>query len=310
MNVDLGIETKIPMKLLNTFLYFAIFKYPLTAKEAKAFGQYEIEDVSEDLQLLIDNKILFQIGDYFLPYNEPSWVERRIEGNIMAEQTMAKARKMGRILSRFPFVRSVMISGSLSKGYMDEFSDIDFFVIMKPGNITISKLLMGLYERIFASGSFCANFLIDADHLHIKNQNLYTAIELATLIPVWDTGLYDSFIQINEEWVLRHLPNYEKRSTRPEEMKHGIIKRIIEFFLSTSLAGFLNKRLIKFYQNRWKRRNKNYKKSIASGEVVLDEGVLKFHNGSYQDRILGLYQMHQKNFSDSNPVFSKEYFYD
>lgn len=299
------------MDLIKTFLYFAIFKHPLTKEEAKNFCQYKTDNIDDDLALLLEKKILYKIDDYYLPYNEPSWVKRRKKGNKLAKETLGKARKMGAILSKFPFVRSVMISGSLSKGYMDEFSDIDFFVIMKPGNITISKLFMGIFERIFAKGNFCVNFLIDSDHLYIKKQNLYTAIELTTLVPIWDSNLFNSFIETNKNWVLEYLPNYKQQTTVPKAMKHGRGKRITEKLLSLYLANYLNKKLIQFYQKRWEKRNKNYDaNNKASGELEIKKGILKFHTSSAQTKILKFYETHQENLANQGMPRVKEYFYD
>ncbi len=57
--------------------------------------------------------------------NEPFLVERREKGNTKAAEMIAIARKVGDLLIRFPYVRGIAISGSLSKNFADDDSDID-----------------------------------------------------------------------------------------------------------------------------------------------------------------------------------------
>ena len=56
-----------------------------------------------------------------------SSVERRLKGEEHAADALKTAMKYTARISRFPFVRGVSLSGSLSKNYMDSESDIDYF---------------------------------------------------------------------------------------------------------------------------------------------------------------------------------------
>src|SRR5690606_3777846 len=103
-------------------------------------------------------------------------------GNLMANKFSDIARKKAKLISQFPFVRGVMASGSLSKGYADEKSDIDFFIITIPNRLWIARTLLVLYKRIFLLNShkfFCVNYFVDEKHLGIEEKNLFTATELA-----------------------------------------------------------------------------------------------------------------------------------
>ncbi len=120
-----------------------------------------------------------------------------------------------KLISRFPFVRAVLASGSLSKGYMDEKSDIDFFIITAPHRLWIARTLLVLYKRLFLGGShkhFCVNYFVDEDHLEIEEKNLFTATELATVLPLYGAEQYKSLIKTNG-WVRDFFPNYIARST-------------------------------------------------------------------------------------------------
>src|SRR4029453_8923510 len=97
------------------------------------------------------------------------------------------------LIASFPYVRCVCISGSLSKKYFDDTTDIDFFVITKPGRLWVCRTFLILFKKLFLLNSkkyFCINYFIDSDNLEIPDQNIFTATELTTLIPMHDYELY------------------------------------------------------------------------------------------------------------------------
>ncbi len=294
--------------LIKTFLYFAIFKHPLTKEEALRYCQHSTSSIDAELTELLDKKLLFKIQDFYLPYNYPEWVERRIKGNILSEKKMIKARKMAKILNYFPYVRSVMVSGSLSKGFMDEKSDIDFFIIMRPGSLAISKFLMGLFRRFFAPKSFCINFLIDTDNLQIQKKNLYTAIEMVTLIPMIDANLYKIFMRVNMDWIRNFLPNAIPGDPEMMPFKKKGLQSILETIFSSSIGSQLDAKLREKYKRRLALRAA--KESHESGEVVINKGVIKLHGKPYQKKIMNLYSKYQKDFYIERELVFNEHFHD
>ena len=85
----------------------------------------------------------------------------------------------------FPFVRGVFLSGSISKGFMSESDDIDYFIITAPGRLWLTRTLLILFKKIFLFNSFrnfCLNYFIDSENLYIPEHNRYTATEIVFLI--------------------------------------------------------------------------------------------------------------------------------
>jgi len=298
------------MKLLHTFLYFAIFQYPLTKEEALKFSHYKTTSIDDSLEFLIRKKRLFKIGKYYLPKEDQLWVTRREKGNALAQRKMIKAKRMAKILGAFPLVRAVMVSGSLSKGYMDKDSDIDFFVIMQPGNITISKFLIGSFRRLFARDSLCVNFLIDYDHLSIQSRNLYTAMEVVTLIPFSGGDLYNSFITENLAWVHEFLPNITLPKSKVPNPKQTTLKRLGEYILFLPVANWLNAKLLRMYLKTQGSGNSVREESRKNGELVIHKGVFKGHRNLFQKKILSIYEDSQQQISKEEDLELKEYFYD
>ena len=172
-------------------MYYDIFNYPLNSEEIFRFlGIHHIDEsiVVSRLLNLKERQIIFQFENFFTLNNNRAAMDRRMKGNIEAEKYLVLAEKKGKLIAKFPFVRAVLASGSLSKGYMDENSDLDFFIITAPNACGLRVLLLVLYKRLFLFNShkyFCVNYFVDEDHLEIEEKNLFTATELATVIPLY-----------------------------------------------------------------------------------------------------------------------------
>jgi predicted nucleotidyltransferase len=88
------------------------------------------------------------------------------------------------VIKRFPFVRGVFVTGSLSKNSSDSSSDLDFMVITRKGRLWIARTLLMLFKKIFLLNSykyFCINFLLSEDNLEIEDKNVFTATEVMTV---------------------------------------------------------------------------------------------------------------------------------
>ena len=115
--------------IINTLVYFDIFNYPLKKEEIFFFiGQRCSENnIDTALQLLVAEGKVFKLGDFYSLQNDPCLAERRLQGNYRAIKQLEIAGRVSRLLFHFPYVLGVGISGSLSKNFADEKSDIDFF---------------------------------------------------------------------------------------------------------------------------------------------------------------------------------------
>ena len=209
--------TRVDEQILRTLLYFDIFNYPLKSEEVFKFLGIPALDksiVTSRLSSLTDQKIIFQFGELFSLKNDNALIDRRLKGNKEADKYLILAQKKANFISKFPFVRAVLASGSLSKGYMDEGSDLDFFIITAPNRLWIARTLLVLYKRVFLANShkhFCVNYFIDEKHLEIEEKNLFTATELATVIPLYGSKQYENLQGVNS-WLLEFFPNYTPRS--------------------------------------------------------------------------------------------------
>ena len=303
--------TRLDEQILRTLLYFDIFNYPLKSEEVFKFLGIPALDksiVTSRLSSLTDQKIIFQFGEFFSLKNDNALIDRRLKGNKEAEKYLILAQKKANFISKFPFVRAVLASGSLSKGYMDEGSDLDFFIITAPNRLWIARTLLVLYKRVFLANShkhFCVNYFIDEKHLEIEEKNLFTATELATVIPLYGSKQYENLQGVNS-WLAEFFPNYTPRSISDvPPLKLSWPKKVFEGLISLFFANTVEKYLQNKTRSRWKRL---YEKSYSASDFKVafksKPHASKNHPRNFQRTIIEVYDEKLRSFglhpNDSN----------
>lgn len=301
--------TPLQERVLRTLLYYDIFRYPLNADEVYRFLGAKVTDctaVNASLLSLKDCGIIFQFEDFYSVNADRALMDRRKKGNAMADKFLDIARKKAKLISKFPFVRGVLASGSLSKGYMDEKSDIDFFVVTVPNRLWIARTLLVMYKRIFLLNShkyFCVNYLVDENHLEIEEKNLFTATELATVLPLYGSKQYHELHQFNP-WLKNFFPNFQLRNTGNVPVASmSWIKRCLENSLNV-FGDFLERFGHRITLARWK---KHYEKSYSPADFDIAfksrSYASKNHPSNFQRVVMEAYEERLKAFGlDTRPV--------
>ncbi len=277
--------------VLQTLAYFDLFEYPLTESEIRSFLGIEArsDEILQILSGLSQRALVFRRSDFYSLQNDPQRIARRLKGNRLAGQQMARAYRRGRLIGRFPFVRSVMISGSLSKGFMSPTGDYDYFVITSPGRLWVARFFLTAFKRIFLFNRhkrFCVNYLISEDCLEIAEKNLFTATELATLIPVYGNN-YRHLLYKSNLWARTYLPNQFRNLPPCTEVQISFGKRLLEGLFNGNAGDRLDR-----YSQRlfWKKWVLKYRPALAEEDFNLafksTRSVSKLHPQNYQRTVL------------------------
>jgi hypothetical protein len=294
---DLATYSPLSKSILKTLLYFDMFKYPLTAEEVFLHLQTNHvtdRDVQEELKTMSKQSLVYPLDNFYSIQNNISLEARRKKGNLLAKKYLKIAEKKARLIASFPFVIAVMASGSLSKEYMDEKSDLDFFIVTKPGRLWIARTLLVMYKRIFLFGShkfFCVNYFVDEEHLEIEEKNLFTATELATLVPLCGREHYTKIIQANT-WIKDFLPNFRPRhSEHVPSGRKNFVKKIFEYMLSFTVGDWIDRYFMNITGKRWKKIYHNqYVKKDFDIAFKTKPHTSKNHPNHFQKKVTELYQ--------------------
>ena len=161
-------------------MYFDIFRYPLTRKEIESFldKSYSRDELDYSFHDLVTSGRIFQLCEFFSLKNDMSIVEIRRRGNIQATILVKKAKQIARLLYKFPYIRAIGLSGSVSKNFADENSDIDYFLITEANRLWIARTLLLIFRKNpFLKDRdkyYCMNYFVDEEDLVIKEKNIYT----------------------------------------------------------------------------------------------------------------------------------------
>lgn len=289
LNKTLSVEAQ---SILCALLYYDIFNYPLTLEEIRkncAEPNMSMTRVQAELQHLVDSKAVFKIDDFYLIQDSLELVTRRLEGNERANKMMKRARKMSRFIGRFPYVRAVCISGSISKGYVDVDSDIDYFIITHPGRLWIARTLLIAFKKVFLLNSykyFCVNYFVDTDHLVIEEKNRFTATELVTLLPMYGAKEYQEFYAANG-WASSFFPNFEEHPTANiKEHKRGPIKATQEFLLNNKFGTWLDGRFMRLTMRTWSKKFGHFDAGDYDVAMKSRTYVSKHHPSNFQRKVI------------------------
>ena len=281
--------------VLNTLQYFNIFRHPLFFEEIHRFCG--ISTCKKELKELTDHMVasgeIFLIEGCYLLEKNAALVHKRKTGATRAQLLMQHAQHSASIISRFPFVKNVSISGSLSKGYANEKSDIDLFIITQKNRLWICRSLLHLYKKMtFLKGkehSYCMNYFIDESKLCLEEQNIFTATELATLIPMYNTEVHRELIMANKSWAIKLLPNVPWSTDMVfTDDNNNLLRRLAEGAINLCFPKMLNLFLMGITDTWWRLKWRLKKYPMQDYDLAMKTRwyVSKNHPLNYQKKVL------------------------
>lgn len=294
--------------IIKTLAYYDIFDYPLTLEEVYhnlETNSVSTSDILNEIQKLCDKKVIFNKDNFYLLRNNEEFVNKRLAGNRLAKKKIKSAYRMTKFISKFPYVRGIMLSGSISKGYMEEDSDVDYFIITNPNRLWVTRLLLMLFKKTFLLNSkkvFCINYFVDTETLEIEEKNIFTATELATLIPTYGTELYNKLYSKNI-WIKDFYPNFPKRDTvKISEHKKSIFKNFFEKLLNNSLGDKLDDFAMNLFEKANKIKYRNYDSKDFQVAFKTSKKESKHHPKFFQKRVLQEFNDKLKSIEEVNNI--------
>ncbi|HYV93701.1 MAG TPA: hypothetical protein VE978_18140 [Chitinophagales bacterium] len=294
--------------VLKTLLYYDLFRYPLTAEEIKSHCSYpdcSMRAVQEALDELSEQELLFRYDQFYSLQNDRELFLRRIRGNEAVSQTMSKAQRRSKLIASFPFVRCVCISGSFSKNYFDETTDLDFFIIAEPNRLWICRTLLILFKKIFLLNSkkfFCVNYFIDSAHLRIPDKNIFTATEIITLLPMYNYDMYLDFVSQND-WMKSFFPNgHVRKENGVIKVSDSFVKRFTEKILSGKTGEWLDTFFYRQTLNHWKKKFGWQPQNEFELNMRTRKTVSKHHPQGFQFQVLKKYEERIREFENEHDL--------
>ena len=296
--------------ILKTLLYYDIFSHPLSGDEI--FTLLSENTVSKDYVYEILKNTAKETGStfgeregyYYVHPNETNVAKRKLK-EAYSKKMWKAAWWITHLIKRFPFVRAVLVTGSLSKNSSDNKSDLDFMVITAKERLWIARTMLMLFKKIFLLNSkkyFCINYFITEDYLEIEDKNFFTATEIVHIKATYNTALVKKFIEANK-WIKEHFPNYIifdpalHTAGCKAHNRHSIFQQIIEMLVP---AGFANRADIKLMNKtieHWNRKYSYLDEAERNFRLRSTRSVSKSHPNSVHNVILNSYNEKLKKFN-------------
>ncbi len=234
--------------IVQAVAYADVFDYPLTPWEIHRY-LIGVPASLEAVQAALRNGKL--VPDYLTPYEgyftlpgREAIVEVRRRRARVAASLWPYAVHYGRIIAGLPFVRMVAVTGALAVDNVEQDADIDYLIVTEPDRLWLCRaLIIGLVRLVARHGIvLCPNYLISMRALTLSEHNLFTAHELAQMVPIGGWDVYQRIRQLNA-WVARFLPNANgpPRHIEKRALLHRPIGALAEVVLRTPIGARLER---------------------------------------------------------------------
>lgn len=291
--------SRLQKDILRTILYFDIFHHPLRVDE---IYRYLPSNSTSPAEIAAACRVV-PLREVLREENGFVFLGERKNGNDPVAERLAKedrartywrvARMVASIIRRFPFVRGVFVSGELSKGVASPHGDIDFFVVTAPRRLWIARTLLIFFKKTFLLNKkkfLCLNHFVTESYFDVEERNIYTALEIATLIPLYNHTLLQEYLRHNS-WVSDLLPNVFVRAARSEcPPRSSILQRILELPMRGGWADRFDELLMRFWKSTWDRRYGQVPPEKRSSLFRCTRDISTAYAGDFLSRILEEYK--------------------
>lgn len=231
--------------ILQTVAYSDLFGYPLTAQEVHRY-LVGVPASSEDVRSVLEKgqlvpRYLSHLQGYFALPGRESLVQIRIRRSKLAARLWPKAVRYGLTIASLPFVRMVAVTGTLAVNNVDVGADIDYLIVTEPRRLWLVRSLVIALVRLVRLEhlEICPNYLVTLDAMGRFSRSLFTAHELAQMVPLYGWDVYCQLLGSND-WARRFLPNAFDLNEAREQVRlprsSWALKRATERILASRLG--------------------------------------------------------------------------
>jgi hypothetical protein len=271
-------------------LYFDVFHHPLTVAEVERFtAPGETEAIEAACRDLVARNRVASEGPYLFVHGRSGSVARRRERATNAELRWPAAQRASQILAQLPWVHGVLVTGGLSKNSAEPDDDVDFLLLVEPGAVWTLKSTLQLLRRALPPGVrrlFCTNYILDVDHLTIDDQNVFTAVELATAVPMAGAEACTALIDANQ-WAERYIPGLSwsrERATRAPAIEQPGWSRFVSE--RGTVPSSVEKKALELWDGYWNKKYAWLRPDLRAQRFKRRSEIATNHLHDFQDYVL------------------------
>lgn len=282
---------------LDGLLYADAFDCALTMGEIHRYSRLQIDQTQ--LGSLINSEplssFITQHSNYFFLYDHEDNAANRIYSIAKSEKLCLRACQIAKWVHILPFIRGIVLTGSVAANDAKPTADIDFLLIVAKSRLSFVFLVLGTLSTITRRSLFCPNYYLSDDQLPILRRDFYVAREIAQAIPL--IGNAEDFLDSND-WIKSYLPNIHKKTncSRPiagTELLKTIIEQICNCILTKRITKIMDSTVLNRLSKHYKRQSLPVPEKVKAGFVEGRE--LRFHNPKRINHALKRYEENREN---------------
>ena len=202
--------TGVDRGVVEALAYADVFDWPLRAAEIHRYLPVEATPGEVESALgsgAPSSHLIERTGDLAMLRGRDELAGVRQQAGIAFRGPVAASDLLGSVVGRLPFVRMVAVTGSLAVDAADDVADVDFMVVTEDGRVWLTRALaMGIVRAATIGGlRLCPNYLLADIGPRIDDRTLFTAHELAQMVPIVPSPTYDELLRQNA-WYRDFLP--------------------------------------------------------------------------------------------------------
>ncbi len=278
--------------VLRTLAYADLFDYPLgldEIHEGLPGVRATLAEVAEALRRLQHHGLIAESRGLFFLADRRRLPEIRAERRELSRRLLRRHRGILALIKRFPFVRSVALSGALAFENGKAGDDLDLFLIVDSRRLwTVYAGLALLMKVLGKRRVICLNCLIGNRQLAWKERDFFIAHQIAHLLPLSGAGTFRRFMAANA-WYRRFLPqaSASRRLAHPlaaagAEHRLARWQRRVEALLAFKPFDQLERLVFKFYRRRIRRRTQH----LPAGSVTAQSGRIMLFTNDHRGRLM------------------------
>src|SRR6185369_12374934 len=168
------------LAVLQSVTYASLFDYPLTLSQLRESLVGERADEPTIARWLATGPLLQATvqrqNDLYFPVGRSDLLATRRRREELSRKLLEQDRQVLQFLAAMPFVRLVAVSGSLAHLNAEGQSDLDLFVITRPGRVWLVTLAALIVSRVLGwRRRLCLNYIVSEACLTVEPADLFSA---------------------------------------------------------------------------------------------------------------------------------------
>lgn len=210
--------------ILKTLIYADMFNYPLTVYQIHRFlisnKPQPLSVIKQNLKHSLQQQIISTHQNFFTLPARVEIISTIAKRQKYSQQKKNRAKQIAQQLSSISSLQALFLTGALAMDNTGSDDDIDVMLVTSPNQLWTTRLKvirsldqLGVRRKArmtLAKDLICPNIYVTTQSLGIppKSQNLYTAHEIAQVIPLFDkSSVYSQFLNQNQ-WIKKFLANF------------------------------------------------------------------------------------------------------